>query len=103
MLVGVQDERCLNCGRWNPGMWGFAPLLTRLGRDMGFVPFVIGASGVIYIITVAIARQGRGGGILGMFSPNSGSLLLFGASGYYPVIVYHRWWTVLTAAWLHAS
>src|SRR5262245_64254798 len=31
-LVGVLDERCLTCGRWNPGMWGFGPFLTRLGR-----------------------------------------------------------------------
>src|SRR5437899_9613360 len=35
-LVGVNDERCFTCGRWNPGLWGFAPLLKRLGRDLGF-------------------------------------------------------------------
>src|SRR5438067_804217 len=28
-LVGVNDERCFTCGRWNPGLWGFAPLLSR--------------------------------------------------------------------------
>ena len=26
-LVGVRDEKCFNCGRRNPGLWGFAPLL----------------------------------------------------------------------------
>src|SRR5206468_3524223 len=40
-LVGVNDERCFTCGRWNPGLWGFAPLLSRLGRDLGFTQFVM--------------------------------------------------------------
>jgi len=36
-LVGVNDETCYNCGRRNPGLWGFGPLLRRLGNDLGFV------------------------------------------------------------------
>ena len=31
-LVGVRDDKCYNCGRSNPGLWGFAPLLRQLGR-----------------------------------------------------------------------
>src|SRR5215813_11176515 len=46
-LVGVNDERCFTCGRWNPGMWGFAPALNRFGRDLGFTLFVMGACGVL--------------------------------------------------------
>jgi hypothetical protein len=34
-LVGVNDEKCFTCGRGIPA-WGFAPLLNRLGRDLGF-------------------------------------------------------------------
>ena len=30
-LVGVREEKCFNCGRRNPGMWGLAPLLRMLG------------------------------------------------------------------------
>ena len=26
------------CGRSNPGLWGFGPLLRQLGADLGFVP-----------------------------------------------------------------
>ena len=40
-LVGVRDEKCYNCGRRNPGLWGFAPLLRSLGNDLGFVPLVV--------------------------------------------------------------
>ena len=40
-LVGVRDEKCFNCGRRSPGLWGFAPLLRSLGNDLGFVPLVL--------------------------------------------------------------
>lgn len=38
-----------------------------------------------------------------MLSPSSGSLFLFGASGAVPVFGYNRWWTILSASWLHGS
>ena len=31
-LVGVRDDTCLMCGRRNPGLWGYAPLLRKLGK-----------------------------------------------------------------------
>ena len=51
-LVGVSDEKCYICGRVNPGLWGFAPVLRRLGNDLGFVPLVVGASTVLYVLTL---------------------------------------------------
>ena len=38
-----------------------------------------------------------------MLSPASGVQVLLGASGAEPVFVYGRWWTVLSAAWLHGG
>ena len=40
-LVGVNDEQCYSCGRRNPGLWGYAPLLRRLGNDLGFVSIIV--------------------------------------------------------------
>src|SRR5215204_2794677 len=40
VLVGVGDDTCYNCGRRNPGLWGWAPAFRALGRDLGFVPFL---------------------------------------------------------------
>src|SRR5262245_27468498 len=51
-LVGVRDDKCYSCGRANPGLWGFAPLLRQLGRDLGFVPLVIGSSAILYLLTL---------------------------------------------------
>ena len=40
-LVGVNDDKCYNCGRRNPGLWGFGPMLRAFGNDLGFVALVI--------------------------------------------------------------
>ena len=104
-LVGVNDDRCYHCGRRNPGLWGFAPALRNLGHDAGFVPFVTGLCVVIYVLTLIWSRGdiGLGGSIFGILSPNGLSLIVFGASGSVPVFELGRWWTVLSAAWLHGS
>src|SRR4030095_15126512 len=103
-LVGVQDEQCLTCGRRNPGLWGFGPLLSRWGRDLGFTQFVMWGCISLYLLTLVLDPQGiRGGGFLNFLSPSVNSLFVFGASGTIPVFGYGRWWTVLTAGWLHAG
>src|SRR5512139_1446784 len=48
VLVGVNDETCYNCGRKNPSLWGYAPVLRSLGTDLGFVPFLTGSCVVLY-------------------------------------------------------
>ena len=40
---------------------------------------------------------------MNFLSPRSETLFIFGASGWVPVFGYGRWWTVLTAGWLHGS
>jgi rhomboid protease GluP len=103
-LVGVNDATCYHCGRRNPGLWGFAPALRRLGHDMGFVPFVIGACGVLYVLTWVLSGASIGGGGLMDFLPvGQNTLVVFGASGYLPIFALGRWWTVFSAGWLHAN
>ena len=71
-LVGVNDAACYNCGRRNPGLWGFGPALRSLGQDLGFVPFVTGLCVVMYALTLVFT----GGGIamrpslLGFLAPS---------------------------------
>ena len=103
-LVGVNDDRCYHCGRRNPGLWGFAPVIRHLGHDLGFVPFVTGTCAVVFVLTL-LWSGGRigGGGLFNFLSPDTCSLLQFGASGAVPVFGMNRWWTVLSASWLHGS
>lgn len=103
-LVGVNDDVCYSCGRRNPGLWGFAPALRRLGHDMGFVPFVTGLCLALYAVTYLLsAGEPSRGGVLNFLSPSMPVLAMFGASGAIPVFGLHRWWTVLSAGWLHGG
>ena len=99
VLVGVNDATCYNCGRRNPGLWGYAPWFRRLGNDLGFVPLVIGGTVTLYVISLLLS----GASIQMMLAPTTQVLLLLGASGAVPVFRLDRWWTVLTAGWLHAG
>jgi rhomboid protease GluP len=103
-LVGVRDERCFICGRWNPGLWGWGPSLARLGGDLGFAKIVIG--GCVGLFLIALLRNPSGiqmRGLLGLLSPAGSENLLLGASGAGPIFDYGRWWTVLSAGWLHGG
>jgi rhomboid protease GluP len=104
-LVGVRDEKCYNCGRRSPGLWGFAPLLRSLGNDLGFVQLVIWGSAALYIISMLLSGNAMrmGGGLFGFLAPSQGALYLLGASGGRPVFEFGWWWTVLSAGWLHGS
>src|SRR5262245_2570012 len=107
-LVGVNDDVCYSCGRRNPGMWGFGPILRAFGNDLGFVTLVVYGCSALYaislILTVAFGGNVLGGGNpLDLFSPHYNILFMLGASGAVPVFDYGRWWTILSAGWLHGS
>jgi rhomboid protease GluP len=106
-LVGVNDEVCLNCGRRNPGMWGLTSVLGALGRkDLGFEKAVIGGSVLLYLMMLAVTPGfglSSGGGPMSILAPSQEAMLRFGASGALPVRFLGRWWTLLSAGWLHAG
>ena len=99
VLVGVNDPTCYNCGRRNPGLWGYGPALRRLGNDLGFVTIVTAGTVIMFVLSLILSRQG----LQMMMSPSGQILYLLGASGAFPVISEGRWWTLLTAAWLHGG
>jgi rhomboid protease GluP len=106
-LVGVNDDKCYTCGRRNPGLWGFGPVLRRFGNDLGFVSLVVYGCAALYTATLLVTLL-RGeslfsGSVFSILGPGSYALLLFGASGAYPVFGFGRWWTILSAGWLHGG
>jgi len=107
-LVGVNDEQCYSCGRRNPGLWGFAPVLRRLGNDLGFVSIIVYGCGAMYVLGLLLTMMFGGnvmgeGGPLGLLAPDIRIQMQLGASGAIPFFGYGRWWSILSAGWLHAS
>jgi rhomboid protease GluP len=107
-LVGVNDDKCYTCGRRNPGLWGFGPMLRAFGNDLGFVTLVIWGCSALYLLSLllTVRRGGNimgGGSPLGILAPDIEASVTLGASGAVPVFVLHYWWSILSASWLHGS
>src|SRR5262245_41696118 len=104
-LVGVNDDRCYTCGRRNPGLWGFGPVLRRFGNDLGFVALVVYGCIAMYflslVVTILRGENVFGGSMFSILGPSPAAAFILGESGGVPVFVFRRWWTVLRAAWLH--
>lgn len=101
-LVGVKDERCYNCGRRNPGLWGYAGAIKRLGNDLGFTPLVITICAVMYGVTLLMSHGNVGMNGLNALAPHPIALVQAGASGQAPILM-GRYWSVFSAMWLHGS
>jgi rhomboid protease GluP len=103
-LNRVDASVCFYCGRRNPGLWGFGPGIGRLIGGLDFAGLVTVVSVVAYIASLAldpraaIARSG----VFDLLSPSNGALYALGMAGAVPW-QRGRWWTVLTAIYLHGS
>jgi rhomboid protease GluP len=104
-LVGVTAEECPNCGRRNPGMWGLTSVLGNVGRTVPFDQVVIGGSVFLYLCMLVVDPEGvgRGFSFFNLLPPSQESTLRFGATGAVPFWQLGRWWTLLSAGWLHAN
>ena len=106
-LVGVNDDKCYNCGRRNPGLWGFGPVLRRFGNDFGFTTVIVYGCCALYalslVLTVVSGGNLIGGSLFSILGPNRFAATALGASGGGPVFVEGRWWTLLSAGWLHGG
>jgi rhomboid protease GluP len=77
-------------------------MLRHVSANFAFAPLVVGACVSLWVVTLLVSGSAIGtGGILSALSPSTEVLQMFGASGAYPVFVEDRWWTVLSAGWLH--
>jgi rhomboid protease GluP len=103
-LVGVNDATCYECGAKNPALWGYAPLLRKMGADMGFTQVTVGACVVVFGLQLFLDPGGiQFRGFFSFLAPSGDASLALGASGAVPVYRLDRWWTLLSAGWLHGS
>lgn len=103
-LVSIDQKKCSHCGQSNPGLWGYARPLRRLGADFGFMKIVIAGCVAIFLATLLFDIPGiRNEGSMKVLIPSSTSLAIFGSTGSVPVFTWGRWWTVLSSGWLHGD
>jgi rhomboid protease GluP len=103
-LTNADARECLVCGRRNPGLWGFAGPLRTLFRRRRFTDVVTVVCIAAYLASLLIDPTSvlRPRGFMADFAPSNQALLALGATGAWPMRI-GRWWTLLTAIYLHGG
>jgi len=105
-LISRDEKTCPYCGMHNPGARWKSGFLVSMLRDSGqFVRLIITVNVIMYVLSLLILPRQTGYGFspFSFLSPSNRSLLLLGSTGLYPVLGLHRWWTLLSANYLHGS
>lgn len=105
-LISADEERCPHCGLRNPGSrWKNLSLGRGLLGPDRIIINIISVNIFMFILSILLnpASIGFSANPLSFLSPGGRSLLLLGATGTVAVEHYHRWWSVLSASYLHGS
>jgi len=104
-LINSNEPRCPYCGQVRPGMWGMTSWVRRIGLQADFPHLITVVFVALYIVSLLLDPSqifGRGGP-LSLLSPSTEASFHTGATGTVPVFGYGRWWTVITAIYLHGG
>jgi rhomboid protease GluP len=103
-LNRVDAAVCFYCGRRQPGLWGFAPALGRLVGHVDAAKAIIVVCVVAYLVALGLdpAALARSRGVFNLLSPSSAALDALGMTGR-NALAQGRWWTLITAIYLHGS
>lgn len=105
-LISSDEPFCPYCGLKNPGSWWKSSLGgSILSNPADAVNIIIGVNIVFFILSLLInpGHIGMSGNPLAFLSPSDNSLFLLGATGSIPVGMFHRWWTLGSASFLHGG
>jgi rhomboid protease GluP len=101
-LIGSDETVCSWCGTTRSAAWWKFLNWSRGAVDGDWLVTSIISANVLYFVISLIVSAGTGG--LGSFlSPGRTSLLLLGATGTYPIDHFGRYWTLISATYLHGG
>ncbi len=104
-LIAVSEPQCPFCGAWQPGLYGWGPVLKQvLGRQLNLVALIMTVCFVLYGLALLLdpSAIARPGGLFSLLSPSSRALYQLGMTG---GLAWQLgwWWTLLTAIYLHGG
>ena len=104
-LISGDETVCPYCGVHNPGSRWKGILAKGALQSDQLVRNVIVLNAAMFILSILMSPKSLGFSInpLDFLSPGDRSLILLGATGTVPIARFHRWWTLLSANFLHGS
>lgn len=100
-LVGSEETICSWCGASRSASWWQFLNWTRGAIEGDWLAKALITANVLYFALSLLLSASTGGG--GFLSPGQTSLVLLGATGTYPVDHFGRYWTLISANYLHGG
>ncbi|UCG11763.1 MAG: rhomboid family intramembrane serine protease [Deltaproteobacteria bacterium] len=105
-LVSQDEPSCPHCGTSRPGAWWKNNAITRglLSSDRVIKTLTYTNVG-LYIISLVLNPSALhlSSNPFKFLSPSSETLILLGTTGTIPIDQWHRWWTLVSANYLHGG
>lgn len=104
-LVEIGEPSCPNCGRWQPSLFGLAPILQRTFGTLDVTQLVFWTCCILYALSLVLdpgAVMRSGGGMFGLLAPSGRSLLQLGITSR-ALVDAGLWWTPISATYLHGG
>ncbi len=104
-LVSTDGSPCPYCGLRNPGSRWKNNFLTSGVLEGDLTRNITIACTVMFVLSILVSRTSIRFSLnpFGFLSPSGRALLLMGATGTIPIDTFHRWWTLLSANYLHGG
>jgi len=97
-LIGSEETVCSWCGTSRSAHWWHVLNWTKGAVDGDLViKAIITLNLLYYAVSIIIGMSG------GFLSPSQSSLMMLGATGTVPINYYGRFWTLITASYLHGG
>jgi rhomboid protease GluP len=105
-LISVDEPRCPHCGIAHPGSWWKNNIGARVffGTEQ-LIKWIIYTNVAMYVISLLLYPLSSGLSLnpLALLSPSSKGLVFLGATGTIPIDQLDRWWTLISANYLHGG
>ena len=105
-LVSADERHCPYCGLRSPGSrWKHPLAISVFSSGERLIHTIIAVSILFYLLSLLVSSRGPvlTGNPMTFLAPDSQGLFVLGATGTFPIDRYHRWWTLVSAAYLHGG
>jgi rhomboid protease GluP len=105
-LISISEPLCPYCGTARPASFWKNNIWTRgFNNPYQLIKAIIAINIGLYILSLLLNPTALSLSMhpLTFLSPSDTSLLLLGATGTIPIDRFHRWWTLISAGYLHGG
>lgn len=105
-LINSDEPVCPYCGVPGPGSWWKKALSSTFYLNSeNIIVTIIYTNVALFVLSLLLnpLSLGLSANPLALLSPSDNALLLLGATGTVPIDRLHRWWTLVSASYLHGG